>query len=62
MMAALKKVIAMVSLAMFLAGCSGAAAPEQEPGVEDLNPGDRTVIDSPAQPQGNNSGVQEKSI
>lgn len=57
-----KKSLLFVPLLLILAGCATAEQPKHEPGVEDLNPGDKTVIEVPARQPAAQDGVSEKNI
>lgn len=47
---------------LFLLGCAGQEAAQTDPGVEDLNPGEKSVIDSPSRQIDNQSSIKEKNI
>lgn len=47
---------------LLLAACASQPQPAREPGVEDINPGEQSVITSPQPSQGNQTGISEKSI
>lgn len=49
-------------LLILLAGCATQEAEPAEPGVEDLAPGEKTVITAPSRQSGNQSGVAERNI
>lgn len=62
MLQILKKTALWIPLALVLAGCAAPEQKAQDPGVEDLNPGDRTVIEAPSRQQPNAGGVSERNI
>lgn len=44
------------------AGCAPAVAPEESGGVQDINPGDKSMISAPASPAASQPSVQERNI
>ncbi|MBD5553658.1 MAG: hypothetical protein HDQ44_04900 [Desulfovibrio sp.] len=55
--------LATLALAGLLAGCAGESAPRPEnPGVEDINPGQQSIITSPGSSQGEQARIPEKNI
>lgn len=59
---ALKKFVLCLALLLSVAGCAAQETPVQEPGVEELSPGDKTMLDAPAVRSGSGFGVKEKNI
>lgn len=57
-----RKSLFFVPLMFILAGCATVEQPRQEPGVEDLSPGDKTIIEAPAREPASQGGVSEKNI
>lgn len=45
-----------------LIACASAPQPEKPVGVEELNPGDRTMIDTPASQPANENAIKERNI
>ncbi|MBD5641645.1 MAG: hypothetical protein HDQ91_04425 [Desulfovibrio sp.] len=57
-----KNSLLLAPLLLALAGCATAEQPRQQSGVEDLSPGDKTVIEAPASQAAPQDGVSEKNI
>lgn len=57
-----RKALLLAPIMFILAGCASVEQPRQEPGVEDLSPGDKTVIEAPTRQPADQGGVSEKNI
>lgn len=54
---------ALLGLSGLLAGCASESAPRPaNQGVEEINPGQQSIIASPGSAQGNQSRISEKNI
>lgn len=58
----IKRSLLILPLLLIMGACAATEQPEQNHGVEELNPGEQTFIQAPSRQPENASGVSERNI